>query len=186
MRAYAETVSTRWRPAKKLRRSWADELDDYRNWLEKAWSLETIHPEYADLYLPLSPRGQCGVTSAWITYRLDAEFKLSATYCYGEILDSEDDSIVVLGHHCWVEVGRQKDSARLIVDLTADQIDHVSGRVVCESYQDILKRGMRYRATTRLRVGDLIKDGVWERLRELNSAMGEHAVLLPKAAAERR
>ena len=104
---------------------WHDQLRRYRKLLEAAWSRTTIHSSYL-ANQPVGPasRGQCGVSSVWLIQELRRNFKVEATYCYGDLIFTTGSSAPV-SHHCWVEIGPENDPNRIIIDLTFDEADQL-------------------------------------------------------------
>lgn len=138
-------------------------LVEYRKEIQAVWSARTAHPRYMLEYQdPADPRGQCGVASVWLARALRHEFGIESTYCYGQ-LRSTNPAISSVEHHCWVEIGRQSDPSRTIVDLTCDQAAGMGGPVLCGSHQDLAADGLSYNSVSRLRLDELPKDRVWRR-----------------------
>lgn len=89
-------------------------LASYRSEVEKAWTTETAHPGFAGS--DSSPVGQCGVTSAWLQERLQADHGLFTYYTEGTVYLGTEWRPV---EHVWLA-----DLAGGIYDLTADQFEH--------------------------------------------------------------
>ncbi|HTX82483.1 MAG TPA: hypothetical protein VME44_09910 [Streptosporangiaceae bacterium] len=148
-------------------------LSGYRRLLESAWSTDTAHPSYAkDFADNPGPRGQCGVASVWLARELRSKFGIEATYCYGR-LDVDIPGVQPVDHHCWIEVGRQSDPCRLVVDLTCDQAIGLGRETLCETHEDLIGRGLRYGALFRHRLDELKRDRVWFRFLELDDSVAE-------------
>jgi hypothetical protein len=150
------------------------QLTDYRELLSTVWSLATVHYRFAGEQYDHAPRstGQCGVTSAWLAVVLAGRHGIRATYCYGDVRSTT--GLEVLVDHCWLEVGEESDSKRLIVDLTCDQVNHFKDQqVLCESYEDLADRwAVDYRCKARMTPEQLDGDPVQDRLDELVKAVG--------------
>lgn len=151
-------------------RVWLKQLRSYRSVLEGAWSLKTIHPSYLVNSRGVSSRGQCGVSSVWLTQELRRNYGVDSTYCYGDLLFS-DKGIAPVSHHCWVEIGDQDDPSRLVIDLTCDQADSIEEPVLCAQYKDLVGQGLVYEARTRLALDRLPEDRVWGRFMVLSDAV---------------
>lgn len=107
-------------------------LTDYREWVEAAWSAQTAHEDYAGA--PGSPVGQCGVTSAWLQHRLNADHGIATTLCRGAIYTAPRD--LADAGHCWLE------HDGVVIDLTADQFGLPP--VTCDTYEDLILRDWVY------------------------------------------
>jgi hypothetical protein len=148
-------------------------LPEYRRLLESAWSSDTAHPSYArDFVENPGPRGQCGVASVWLARELRTQFGIEATYCYGR-LDVNIPCVQPVAHHCWLEIGRQSDPGRLVVDLTCDQATGLGRETLCEKHEDLARQGLRYDALYRHRLDELKQDRVWFRFLELDDSVAE-------------
>jgi len=149
------------------------QLPEYRRLLESAWSADTAHPSYAkDFAENPGPRGQCGVVSVWLARELRTKFGIEATYCYGR-LDVDIQGVQPVAHHCWLEVGRQSDPGRLVVDLTCDQATGLGRETLCETHSELATQGFRYDALHRHRLDALTRDRVWFRFLELDDSVAE-------------
>jgi len=153
-----------------------EELRRYRQLLESAWSVNTAHPRYAldagRSSMP-NPRGQCGVTSAWLAVELHGRHNLDATYCYGS-LEIDIPGVPAVRHHCWLEIGEPENPHRLVIDLTSDQAVGLNRDIICEPHDELVAQGMRYVASTRLPHDRLPSDPVWSRLEALLDVVGQH------------
>jgi hypothetical protein len=148
-------------------------LSGYRRLLESAWSADTAHPSYAkDFADNPGPRGQCGVASVWLARELRTKFGIEATYCYGR-LDVDIPGVQSVAHHCWLEIGRQSDPGRLVVDLTCDQATGLGRETLCEMHKELARQGLRYDASFRHRLDELKRDRVWFRFLELDDSVAE-------------
>ena len=148
-------------------------LPEYRRLLESAWSADTAHPSYAkDFADNPGPRGQCGVSSVWLARELRTKFGIEATYCYGR-LDVNIRDVQPVAHHCWLEIGLQTDSNRLVVDLTCDQATGLGRETLCEMHGELAAQGLHYKAQFRHRLDALKRDRVWFRFLELDDSVSE-------------
>ncbi|MFD9795536.1 hypothetical protein ACFWXK_31810 [Streptomyces sp. NPDC059070] len=147
-----------------------DELRGYRDRLEAAWSLKTVHPSYA--LEPLSSKGQCGVSSVWLARKLRLR-EIEATYCYGK-LSFDNPSISSVDHHCWIEIGPPTEARRVVIDLTCDQADGFEEKVIYRRHDELTRDGIHYEPATRLAVDDLPADRVWSRYTRLEESMTAH------------
>ena len=140
----------------------------YRQQLAAVWSDATIHPSYLDessVGQPIS-RGQCGVSSAWILWKLGERFRsmTEATYCYGDVFDGGTGE--KFEFHCWLEFGRSAE--RLVVDVTCDQFKVLHDTpVLFERHDRLMDRLIEYRADSRRSFDELSEDHVWERFETL-------------------
>jgi hypothetical protein len=149
------------------------QLPKYRRMLESVWSADTAHPSYArDFADNPGPRGQCGVASVWLARELRTNFGIEATYCYGQ-LDVDIPGVQPVAHHCWIEIGRQSDPGRLVVDLTCDQATGLGRETLCETHEELDRQGIRYGAVFRYRLDELKRDRVWFRFLELDDSVAE-------------
>lgn len=99
-------------------------LHDYRSEVQKLWTPETAYGTegaYGD------PKGQCGVTSAWLQKRLRIDHELGAVYYVGRVLENGLD---ISGKHCWLQLGP------IVVDLTGSQFG--LNEVVCGHRLDLV------------------------------------------------
>ncbi|MEV8371838.1 hypothetical protein AB0P21_03825 [Kribbella sp. NPDC056861] len=160
--------------------AWISDLEGYRQVLQGGWSERTCHESFLEPAGPGVPtsRGQCGVSSAWLAEKLEARLVRHVTYCYGDVYSVGQDESIVLGRHCWIEVGRESDSSRLVVDLTGDQSDALRQHEVLHGPHDELqiRLDVDYRARIRLKPSELVDDLVYERLIILKQNLAARAV----------
>lgn len=98
-------------------------LAGYRLQVETAWSEDTaVYKGTAG-----SPRGQCGVTSAWLQERLLEDHDIDTLFCHGVLCSNH---AVIDYDHCWLE---HIDGRFIVLDLTADQFPGLP-QVVCGTY----------------------------------------------------
>jgi hypothetical protein len=145
------------------RPTWDGQLTEFRQLLESAWSVDTVHPGYIPrLGHGPSSRGQCGVSSVWLAIELGRRYGWQPTYCYGDLY-FDDPSIAAVHHHCWLEAGGDDSPDRVIIDITADQAAGFAGRVISGRVGELRARGIHYVARSRLATGQLPADRVWPR-----------------------
>ncbi|MFG1795739.1 hypothetical protein [Nocardia sp. NPDC049149] len=137
-------------------------LSKFREVLERGWCRETMHPDFAEDYIDGQPTGQCGVSSVWLARKLRADFSMQSTYCYGELSFDRND-ISPVKRHCWIEIGEERSSNRIIVDLTADQAVGFDQRVIIQRAHQLEGDGIRYQARARKNLDELTQDAVWDR-----------------------
>ena len=162
--AYLEAAPRERRLPEIRSEQWRDRLRLYRKLLEEAWSTRTIHPSYLTDHASPQPRsrGQCGVSSVWLTKELRRSYSTEATYCFGDLIFTNGEAEPVQ-HHCWVEIGADDDPQRVVIDLTFDQSDLPEEPVLCDNYAELRGRGLDYRAFNRLSLEKLPDDRVWQR-----------------------
>jgi hypothetical protein len=150
---------------------WLRQLLAYRKVLQEAWSFRTVHPSYlGDRTTGPASRGQCGVSSVWLARELRRRFSVEATYCYGDLLFHNNVAKPVT-HHCWIEIGEDSNSKRMVIDLTCDQAESLNGPVLCARYDDLIDHGLNYRSRVRLTLDELPTDRVWHRFLALSDAV---------------
>lgn len=135
-------------------------LTDYREWVQTAWSAQTAHEGHAGA--PGSPVGQCGVTSAWLQHRLNADHGIATQYCVGTVWISNKWT----PEHVWLEI---PDTYRTVVDLTADQFG--LDPVVCDNRVTLNDAGVYYTAIRRLSAAEVAADPAHKRLAVLEGAL---------------
>jgi len=142
----------------------------YRQRLAEVWSEETIHPSYLDEQPADRPasRGQCGVSSAWILWKLGERYRsmTGATYCYGDVFDGGTGE--TFEFHCWIEFGGEGSAQRLVADVTSDQFKVLHDTpVLLERHDQLMDRSIEYRADSRRSFDELREDHVWSRFEAL-------------------
>ncbi|WP_204060139.1 hypothetical protein [Microbispora corallina] len=150
---------------------WRTRLLGYRRTLETGWSDATAHPRYQAA--PDSggdSRGQCGVTSVWLARKLRSDLLAEPVYCQGR-LRFDGDHAEGVSHHCWVEVGRDHDPRRLVLDLTGDQSAGATEPIIVGEHGDLAARGIRYEPAMRLGLDELPRDRVWPRFLALEDRL---------------
>jgi len=95
-----------------------------RRLLEQAWTCETAFQNITILADDAPSRGQCGVSSLWLS-RLLVDRGFDAVFTEGKISIPNDMS----DEHVWVEVCDEEQKP-LVVDLTSDQYKTVWGSPV--------------------------------------------------------
>lgn len=137
-------------------------LAAYRIQVEQGWSNATAHPDYAGA--DGSPRGQCGVTSAWLQERLWEDHAVLTTYVVGDVIPRVGQP---LRDHCWLEAGRGVD--RVVIDLTVDQA--FPGAEMCGGHWDLLLESRHYLAHHHQNRWSVAADPVQARLAVLQEAL---------------
>lgn len=134
-----------------------------------------MHPSFKTAESPAQPAsvGQCGATSAWLLRRLSWSWRFQANYCFGDVFFGGGEHGVA-EFHCWVEIGTESSTERLVIDLTCDQFDQFEmfrdRLVLCEPYRNLAARSIEYKAVSRRRLEELREDSVWNRLVVLDEA----------------
>lgn len=110
-----------------------------RAMLERAWSDETAYQNIALQPGDPTSRGQCGVSSVWLSrYLLDLGF--NAKFTEGLIYVASSTG----NEHVWVEVQDELDE-RLVVDIASDQYQSPLGTAVhVGTYADTTETIGRY------------------------------------------
>src|SRR5512133_3186825 len=145
----------------------------FRAFLSPAWDFDTVYPETAtrSSWIPRTPDGQCGVSSAWLAETLHKEFSMSSIFCEGSLIFDGQQAEDVLDH-CWLEL-EGSDGEELILDLTCDQAQGFDRPIVLDARTYLDRQGVRYIPRDRLSISDLPGSPVWPRyqtlLRNLNS-----------------
>jgi hypothetical protein len=156
-----------WRLKKRLQKR----LRAYRSVLTSAWSNDTRYrgPGHEPA-IDRPSAGQCGVSSAWLLRRLGWLLRRRANYCVGHLCFGADPA-ERSDLHCWIELGGASSTQRLIIDVTADQFTQLRHKpVLCERYEDLLRRSIQYQADARLTFRELRNDDVWRRYEVLAEA----------------
>jgi hypothetical protein len=143
--------------------------------LSRAWGVDTVYPETStrSSWIPGTPHGQCGVSSAWLAEFLHRQFLMSSTFCEGSLLFSNNQAENVLDH-CWLELNGSADE-ELVLDLTCDQAQGFDRPIIFHARTDLDRQGVRYIPRERLSISDLPDSPVWPRyqtlLRNLDSPL---------------
>ena len=142
----------------------------YRQQLAEVWSDVTIHPSYLGDEMADKPvsRGQCGVSSAWILWKLGESYRsmTGATYCYGDVIDHGSGE--TFEFHCWIEFGDEASAQRLVADVTSDQFKVLHDTpVLLEPHDQLTERLIEYHAVSRWSFEELREDHVWSRFETL-------------------
>jgi hypothetical protein len=159
-------------------------LQRYRAILERTWTAETAYPRTIaelDAYTPGDPRGQCGVTSAWLAQELQRQFDLQPLFCRGSLRFS-DATVESVPDHCWLEIGSPQDPARVILDLTSDQAKGFSRSIVCDTARTLGRQGITYDSIERMPIGNLPTNPVWPRYELLSSRLPVSKIALTSEA----
>lgn len=148
------------------------QLTKDREVLASHWTDATIYPSFKATRTPDQPasHGQCGVSSAWVLRRLGRPWRSAAYYCVGDVLFSEGEPDVAK-FHCWVEIGDESSTKRLVIDLTCDQFQALRDvSVLIEDHGTLMDRSIEYKASSRRRFKELRRDSVWARFKVLDQA----------------
>ncbi|WBQ02297.1 hypothetical protein [Kribbella sp. CA-293567] len=158
----------RWRRGWPDYPEWVEQLGEYRQRLEDAWSDDTLHESFRTPPGESAPgsRGQCGVSSAWLASVLIDRNIQGVTYCYGDVFTTGFRKKVALALHCWIEIEITQAGHRLIVDLTGDQSEILRDHQVLYGWHKQLpaKNRVKYVAQKRLTPEELKQDPVQRRL----------------------
>lgn len=111
------------------------EMPGHRRLLRRAWSPETVHPDYP--YRAGDPVGQCGPTAMWVTQYLRNN-GYDARFAEGSVAFGRSTDLVIPEHH-WTEVGD------MVIDLTGSQAPRIPFEVIVESRDRLAGRGLYYR-----------------------------------------
>lgn len=114
------TISPEYRPGELFRQVLAA-----RAMLENVWNPQTAFQGITLQADDVSSRGQCGVSSVWLSRHLEAQgvdARLTEGKIYVRNFEHGDD-------HVWVEVHAVADTP-LIIDLTSDQYQTAFGTTV--------------------------------------------------------
>jgi len=149
------------------------QLTKRRKVLARHWTDDTIYPSFKATKTADQPasHGQCGVSSAWVLNWLSESWRSAAYYCVGDVQFSADERDVAK-FHCWVEIGDESSTRRLVIDLTCDQFQAFRGvSVLIREHGSLMGRSIEYKASSRRRFEELHGDSVWARFEILEDAM---------------
>ncbi len=171
-RTYTRTVATGLAPVAsrervaEVVRDLRPILEAYRTEVQPHWSPATAYAAFPSR--PGEPDGQCGVTSAWLLRRLAEDHGITALFAEGTAYHLGDDDEL---DHCWLEIGDGWN--RIIVDLTADQIDGLRDRpIVCATSAELCGELISYIPKQRLTAEQLAADPIQGRLAVLALEVG--------------
>jgi hypothetical protein len=142
-------------------------FDELRALLSHSWSPATAYPDTVDQphWMTGDPRGQCGVSSVWLSEVLSRVYSINSTFCRGSVRFNDQD-VENLSDHCWLEID-EKSGDQLILDLTCDQAAGLR-QIVFESKADLAKDHIQFISDQRLNISDLAPDNaVWPRYQSL-------------------
>lgn len=105
-----------------------DDLTAYRRAVEKGWSPDTSAYPWR---VGCGPRGQCGVTAAWLQEQL-MDREIQSWFHQGAV----DVGDVTYLDHCWLEIDG------VVVDITGDQFG--LPEVVYGAPEGVVYRGVPY------------------------------------------
>lgn len=101
----------------------------------------------------------------WLVRELKRVHQVRATYCYGTVLSSAG-AVGNQTPHSWVEVTRSDVPDRLVIDLG------LGGEpILCEDFQSLASRGVRYQASGYSTIDELPGRGVWSHFEALDDAL---------------
>ena len=117
-------------------------LQGFRQLLSPAWDFDTVYPETATRcsWIPQTPHGQCGVSSAWLAEMLYQQYSIPSTFCQGSLIFNDQQAENVLDH-CWLELNGS-EGEESIVDLTCDQAQGFDRPIVLDAKTDLDRQGV--------------------------------------------
>ena len=139
--------------------------------LEGVWGDETRYhrTKYNPKSDPVS-KGQCGVTSVYLARHLEAQGH-KVFFCEGDAYFEGYDPIE---QHCWLVLPKEASANRstedIVIDITADQSGYESA-VVCETTDELAKRGIRYIERSRTLPSQVGVEHVRARLKVLQGGL---------------
>jgi hypothetical protein len=147
-------------------------LASLRAFLSRAWGVDTVYPESStrSSWIPGTPHGQCGVSSAWLAEILHHQFLMSSTFCEGSLIFSNNQAENVLDH-CWLELNGLAGE-ELVLDLTCDQAQGFDRAIVLDAKTHLDRQGVRYIRRDWLSTSDLPNSPVWPRYQTLRRKLG--------------
>jgi hypothetical protein len=155
----------------RLRALWP-KLREFRALLTRCWSQDTAYPDCvtAPHWSAGNPKGQCGVSSLWLSQILDRGYSIYSMFCRGEVYFGGHCS-ERLRNHCWLEIdGGAGEPA--IVDLTCDQAVTFRREIVFNSRSQLDAEHVHYKLSEHIDISDLPRhSNLWGRYRTLLSNM---------------
>jgi hypothetical protein len=147
-------------------------LQGFRALLSRAWGIDTVYPESAaqPSWIPGTPQGQCGVSSAWLAQVLQQLYSMPSTFCQGSLVFDDQQAESVLDH-CWLEISGSAGE-ELILDLTCDQAQGFDRPIVFHEKTQLDRQRVRYILHDRLSISDLPDSPVWTRYEALCRNLG--------------
>jgi hypothetical protein len=133
-------------------------LGQFRALLSQSWSADTAYPGTVATsdWVAGNPRGQCGVSSVWLSDILNREYSIRSILCRGSVkfLDQQAENIP---DHCWLEIAGPSGED-LILDLTCDQAEGFDRQIVFNSRARLDMEHIRYQSHDRINISDLPGD----------------------------
>jgi hypothetical protein len=144
-------------------------LRDFRALLAISWSPGTALP--GTLASPdCGSRGQCGVSSLWLSQILDREYSICSMFCRGEGYFGGQWA-ERLRNHCWLEIDGESGEP-VIVDLTCDQAQTSRREIVFNSRSQLDREDVHYKLSEHINVFDLSRhSNLWRRYQRLLANM---------------
>jgi len=142
-------------------------LGEFRALLAGSWSPATAYPESltSSHWSAGSPRGQCGVSSAWLAEVLHREYSIGSTFCRGSLIFGEHVAKDLLDH-CWLEITAESGE-EFVLDLTCDQAQGFERQIIFDSRADLDQVHVHYIPHERVAISDLPSNPVWPRYQKL-------------------
>ena len=142
-------------------------LHEFRALLAGSWSPATAYPESVtpSHWSAGDPRGQCGVSTAWLAEVLHRDYSIASTFCRGSLTFSER-AAQDLPDHCWLEI-TPESGEDLVLDLTCDQAHGFDREIVFDLRADLDQESVHYIPRERVDISDLPNNPVWPRYQEL-------------------
>ena len=135
--------------------------------MSQSWSAGTAYPGTVTTsdWVVGNPRGQCGVSSAWLAEVLNHEYSIRSTFCIGSVIfvDRQAENIL---HHCWLELNGESGE-EFVLDVTCDQARGFNEEVVFDSKAALEQQHVQYIAEKRVDISDLPDNPVWLRYQGL-------------------
>ncbi|CAC9540842.1 hypothetical protein [uncultured Gammaproteobacteria bacterium] len=136
------------------------ELEVWRNFISKAWTLKTAYPETSPLSLKkTNSAGQC-VVSSFILLNRVAEIKYNnARLVLGQV--QYVNHSIAISYHGWIEIGDMDNP--LIVDITSDQALDCDYKIIVSKKTETSKFGLVYKSSNQLTIQRAKTQEVWKR-----------------------
>jgi hypothetical protein len=153
--------------------------------LAGSWSPATAYPESVtpSHWSAGDPRGQCGVSSAWLAEVLHRDYSIASTFCRGS-LNFCESAAEDLPDHCWREI-TPESGEDLILNLTCDQAHGFDRQIVFDLRADLDQETVHYIPRERVDISVLPNNPVWPRYQKLLHNMATSA-RLPAGAQVRQ
>jgi hypothetical protein len=144
-------------------------LHDFRALLALSWSPGTALPG-ARTSSDCRPRGQCGVSSLWLSQILDRGYSICSMFCRGEVYFGGQWA-ETLRNHCWLEIEAGSGEV-VILDLTCDQADAFEREIVFNSRGQLDQEHVHYKLSEHIDISDLHRQSnLWGRYQTLLANM---------------